>query len=213
MSQKPEPDGVADRVRCKIEQYLAWNADPTFEPCPRCHGKGYHHGFGEKGADPDWCLDCGGPGEQPTEPGTWSPDDLLREALEVLAEGRSAPVGDEIMTKYKDEDNVSRVDSQPLAAHGDLPRRATGPSERVLPETGTRRIVAIEIKLTELVVDESTTPWTMTRNTLRSHYFPTLTEDEARALYEACDVLLHAPIGEVLLCVKQRRRKRSRSSR
>lgn len=35
-------------------------------PCPRCDGKGCHHGFGEDGVDPDWCLDCGGCGA------TWS---------------------------------------------------------------------------------------------------------------------------------------------
>lgn len=28
--------------------------------CPGCNGKGYHHGFGEHGHDPDWCLNCGG---------------------------------------------------------------------------------------------------------------------------------------------------------
>lgn len=31
-------------------------------PCPRCGGKGYHHGFGDDGIDPDWCTLCGGPG-------------------------------------------------------------------------------------------------------------------------------------------------------
>jgi len=30
--------------------------------CDRCKGKGYHHGFGEHGWDPDWCVVCGGPG-------------------------------------------------------------------------------------------------------------------------------------------------------
>lgn len=28
--------------------------------CKRCDGRGYHHGFGEHGHDPDWCNDCGG---------------------------------------------------------------------------------------------------------------------------------------------------------
>lgn len=28
--------------------------------CPRCDGRGYHHGFGEHGHDPDWCSECGG---------------------------------------------------------------------------------------------------------------------------------------------------------
>jgi len=30
--------------------------------CPQCNGAGYHHGFGERGMDPDWCTLCGGPG-------------------------------------------------------------------------------------------------------------------------------------------------------
>ena len=35
---------------------------PAMKPCPRCEGRGYHHGFGETGHDPDWCEDCGGSG-------------------------------------------------------------------------------------------------------------------------------------------------------
>jgi hypothetical protein len=30
--------------------------------CVRCKGRGYHHGFGDGGHDPDWCVDCGGAG-------------------------------------------------------------------------------------------------------------------------------------------------------
>lgn len=30
--------------------------------CERCQGRGYHHGFGEHGWDPDWCTRCGGSG-------------------------------------------------------------------------------------------------------------------------------------------------------
>lgn len=71
---------VADRIAA----YLAWVEKPEFVDCPRCTGKGYHHGFGEHGHDPDWCEACGGPGEVVTEPGTWSPDDLLAEALAAL---------------------------------------------------------------------------------------------------------------------------------
>lgn len=33
-------------------------------PCRKCKGKGYHHGFGENGCDPDWCTRCGGPGSE-----------------------------------------------------------------------------------------------------------------------------------------------------
>jgi hypothetical protein len=45
-------------------------SDPIMEKCARCDGKGYHHGFGEDGASPDWCEECGGnqynvrPGEE-----------------------------------------------------------------------------------------------------------------------------------------------------
>lgn len=70
-------EDLADRIR----RYLAWINDPKFDPCPRCKGRGYHHGFGENGADPDWCTQCGGPGEWPTEEGMWSPEDLLREVV------------------------------------------------------------------------------------------------------------------------------------
>lgn len=28
--------------------------------CSKCDGRGYHHGFGEGGLDPDWCEECGG---------------------------------------------------------------------------------------------------------------------------------------------------------
>lgn len=35
--------------------------------CDRCKGKGFHHGFGEDGCDPDWCGDCGGGGCVPAE--------------------------------------------------------------------------------------------------------------------------------------------------
>ena len=78
-------------LRERIEQYLAWNENPTFEPCHRCDGKGYHHGFGEGGHDPDHCDHCGGPGEIPTEPGRWDPEDLLRETVVLLVEGTTPP--------------------------------------------------------------------------------------------------------------------------
>lgn len=31
-------------------------------PCEHCGGKGFHHGFGEDGHDPDPCVVCGGDG-------------------------------------------------------------------------------------------------------------------------------------------------------
>lgn len=36
--------------------------EPQMIKCDRCDGKGYHHGFGENGVDPDWCDKCGGGG-------------------------------------------------------------------------------------------------------------------------------------------------------
>lgn len=55
--------------------------------CARCAGRGYHHGFGEGGADPDWCDKCGGPGQEWPEfkdragadPAEWSEDLRVRE--------------------------------------------------------------------------------------------------------------------------------------
>ncbi len=51
----------------------AFNAsinNPQMVPCSKCEGRGFHHGFGEDGNDPDWCTECGGsqfnvvPGEE-----------------------------------------------------------------------------------------------------------------------------------------------------
>lgn len=41
------------------------NAINSTGPCSRCEGRGYHHGFGEHGHDPDWCEVCGGSGFVP----------------------------------------------------------------------------------------------------------------------------------------------------
>lgn len=56
-------------------------------PCARCGGKGYHYGFGEGGHDPDWCSECGGPGEdwpalrdkKGGDPAEWPADIRVRE--------------------------------------------------------------------------------------------------------------------------------------
>lgn len=37
----------------------------SYGPCGRCEGRGYHHGFGDEGFDPDWCEVCGGAGFAP----------------------------------------------------------------------------------------------------------------------------------------------------
>jgi hypothetical protein len=44
------------------EAYRAAEESPHVVPCPKCEGRGYHHGFGEDGADPDYCSRCGGGG-------------------------------------------------------------------------------------------------------------------------------------------------------
>jgi hypothetical protein len=68
----------------RITRYLALCDNPEFIECPTCKGKGYHHGFGEGGVDPDWCSGCGGPGALPHPDWDISPDDLLRLAVERL---------------------------------------------------------------------------------------------------------------------------------
>lgn len=108
-SPKPVPDEAeirqrAERVRDRIRRYSEWCEAPLFEPCQRCHGKGSHHGYGEHGCDPDWCPVCGGQGEQPTEPGTWSPDDLLKEASELL-DSKVAP----LVERTADNAELSRL--------------------------------------------------------------------------------------------------------
>ncbi len=46
-----------DALRKEADAELAKRPDII---CDRCKGKGYHHGFGEDGHDPDWCEVCGG---------------------------------------------------------------------------------------------------------------------------------------------------------
>jgi protein gp37 len=53
-------------VACFVKQLGAnstENGQPTHAVCKRCEGRGYHHGFGEHGHDPDWCSECGGTGD------------------------------------------------------------------------------------------------------------------------------------------------------
>lgn len=40
----------------------AGQREPVEVVCDYCKGRGYHHGFGEGGHDPDWCIRCGGIG-------------------------------------------------------------------------------------------------------------------------------------------------------
>jgi len=61
-------DEMVDRA---LEAFNKSINAPLTVKCARCEGKGYHHGFGEDGASPDWCQECGGnqynilPGEEP----------------------------------------------------------------------------------------------------------------------------------------------------
>jgi len=92
---------VAD-LQQRIARYFAWCDDPQFEACPRCKGKGYHHGFGEHGHDPDWCSNCGGPGEVPTDDGMLSPDDLLKEAADALARVQEGSEIDALLLRWRE---------------------------------------------------------------------------------------------------------------
>jgi len=50
-----------------MQQQIVGDADAGYlesRECPQCYGRGYHHGFGELGHDPDWCSMCGGPGTE-----------------------------------------------------------------------------------------------------------------------------------------------------
>ena len=53
-------DITDEMVERAYNRFIAANSET--EDCPRCAGRGYHHGFGEHGHDPDWCEICGGPG-------------------------------------------------------------------------------------------------------------------------------------------------------
>lgn len=63
--------------------------EPIMLKCERCDGRGYHHGFGENGHDPDWCEICGGcqfvgvPGEEAR---------AIRAALESALAAQAAAV-------------------------------------------------------------------------------------------------------------------------
>jgi hypothetical protein len=66
----PSPAGkeLASLLRNTFEEALKQT-----RPCDRCAGKGYHHGFGEDGCDPDWCSVCGGSGfDGPSDDEAWA---------------------------------------------------------------------------------------------------------------------------------------------
>lgn len=56
-----KPMAITDEmVAAAYNRFLA--AINETVPCARCSQRGYHHGFGEDGHDPDWCTVCGGSG-------------------------------------------------------------------------------------------------------------------------------------------------------
>jgi len=68
-------DVTNDMVERAYNRFMQATAET--EDCPRCVGRGYHHGFGEHGHDPDWCESCGGPGVIPK----YDEMSAMREAL------------------------------------------------------------------------------------------------------------------------------------
>jgi len=60
----PNPDlaGIRELVRTAVSENWAVR-DSDFHACARCGGSGHHHGFGDDGYDPDWCIECGGAGQ------------------------------------------------------------------------------------------------------------------------------------------------------
>jgi len=75
-------------VQGAVDAYNKAEANPVMKKCTRCDGKGYHHGFGEHGHDPDWCENCGG--------GEWELADehqSIRAALSAFVARASAKAG------------------------------------------------------------------------------------------------------------------------
>ena len=72
---------------------------PRSVTCSKCKGQGYHHGFGEDGADPDWCIDCGGGGYE-------FPDDedakCMRAAITAAITARPSPTGEAVPVAFVD---------------------------------------------------------------------------------------------------------------
>jgi protein gp37 len=84
-------------VACFVKQL----GSRPYEPCRRCEGKGYHHGFGEHGHDPDWCTECGGSQAQFLDlrhpkggaPSEWAEDLRVRQFPNEKAGQEDTPTG------------------------------------------------------------------------------------------------------------------------
>jgi hypothetical protein len=94
---RPSPDAtglIVERLIERVGRCIKLQEDAEFVPCPKCNGKGYHHGFGEHGHDPDWCEMCGGPGEvYHPDFDTHDPVDVLKDVLAAL---RDLPAQDDL---------------------------------------------------------------------------------------------------------------------
>ena len=93
MTQPADPPALESLI-ARVKRSIQLQEDAEFVPCERCQGKGYHHGFGEGGVDPDWCERCGGPGEvYHPDFDTHDPVDVLKEALTALSAPAVSPEG------------------------------------------------------------------------------------------------------------------------
>lgn len=126
--------------------------EPVMLKCERCDGRGYHHGFGETGHDPDWCADCGGnqyniaPGEE---------ERAMHLAIEAALPASPAPVaaGDWVMVPREatnammDAFGRARVDTSSFfASYRAMIAAAPTPPALAQPAAdGDRRSLAIEI--------------------------------------------------------------------
>jgi hypothetical protein len=90
---KGPTDGMLDATALAAARSAFRKAEenPNMIDCQTCNGRGYHHGFGEDGADPDWCSNCGGGGYDMTEDEQNRPiDEAIRAYLATLT--KSSPV-------------------------------------------------------------------------------------------------------------------------
>jgi hypothetical protein len=65
--------GVSNRAEVISDIVKALKNDEpnyVFKNCSACKGKGYTHGYGTHSIEPDWCDECGGPGEVVDEDAT-----------------------------------------------------------------------------------------------------------------------------------------------
>lgn len=80
-------DIVAQCRRAGVPVFVKQMGERPVDACFRCVGKGHVHGYGEHGADPEWCPECGGDGtdwlklrdKKGGDPSEWPEDLRVRE--------------------------------------------------------------------------------------------------------------------------------------